>query len=74
MFQDFGLDHAAGGGFLVGMLTGFLFASVIFAVVASAINTIIVCYCEAPAEFERNYPQLSAEMRSSWMLAWPDLF
>lgn len=74
MFAAFGLDNAAGAAFAIGFLTGLAFASVIFAVVASAINTVIVCYCEAPAELERNYPYLSANMRSSWTQAWPDLF
>jgi hypothetical protein len=41
-------------------------------VVASAVNTVIVCFAEAPREFEENHPQLSMEMRSAWRQAWPD--
>jgi hypothetical protein len=74
MFVDFGINDAAGAAFGIGFLVGFSFASVIFAVVASAINTVIVCYCEAPAELDRHYPDLSANMRASWTQAWPELF
>lgn len=74
MFIDFGITDAGGVAFGIGFLVGFAFASVIFAVVASAINTVIVCYCEAPAELERHYPDLSANMRNSWTQAWPELF
>lgn len=41
-------------------------------VVGSAVNTVIVCFAEAPAELELNHPQLSMEMRSAWRQAWPD--
>jgi hypothetical protein len=74
MLADFGVEHAGGPGFLIGLLTGFLFATVLFSVIGSAVNTIIVCYAEAPAEFEQNHPRLSAEMRAAWTAAWPDLF
>jgi hypothetical protein len=74
MFADYGIEDAAGAGFGLGFLVGLVFSLVIFAVVASAINTVIVCYCEAPAELERHYPDLSANMRDSWTQAWPGLF
>ena len=57
----------------VGCIVGFVFSSILLSVVASAINTIIVCYAEAPAEFQANHPQLSAEMREAWVEAWPNL-
>lgn len=41
-------------------------------VVASAVNTIIVCFAEAPAEFDVNHPHLSMDMRSAWRQAWPN--
>ena len=40
-------------------------------VVGSAVNTVIVCFAEAPAEFEANHPELSREMRMTWRQAWP---
>mmetsp|Transcript_22250 Transcript_22250/g.52364 ORF Transcript_22250/g.52364 Transcript_22250/m.52364 type:complete len:498 (+) Transcript_22250:81-1574(+) len=60
-------------GFFVGMVAGFVFTSILMSVVGSANNTVIVCFAESPAEFEANHPQLSAEMRSAWVQAWPEL-
>jgi len=40
-------------------------------VVGSAVNTVIVCFAEAPNEFQRNHPELSEEMRATWRQAWP---
>lgn len=68
-----GVDNAGMIAFGVGFLMGYLFGSIGLGVVASATNTVIVCYCEAPAEFQSNHPQLSAEMRAAWTSAWPDL-
>jgi hypothetical protein len=55
----------------LGLLVGFLFASIMMSVVGSAVNTVIVCFAEAPAEFQSNHPQLSEEMRAAWRQAWP---
>jgi large-conductance mechanosensitive channel len=57
----------------IGLIVGFVFCSILMSVVGSAVNTVIVCYAESPAEFEANHPQLSAEMRSAWIQAWPGL-
>jgi len=43
-------------------------------VVASAVNTVIVLFAEAPADFEQNYPELSNKMRSAYAAAYPDVF
>jgi hypothetical protein len=43
----------------------------LMSVVGSAVNTVIVCFAESPAEFEQNHPHLSAEMRGAWRQAWP---
>jgi hypothetical protein len=43
MFVSLGYEEAHGPAFFVGLLVGFLFASVILSVVGSAINTVIVC-------------------------------
>ena len=69
-----GVENEPGmAAFGIGFLMGFLFASVLLSVVGSAVNTVIVCYCEAPAEFQANHPQLSSEMRAAWTGAWPEL-
>lgn len=57
----------------IGLIVGFAFSSILLSVVGSAVNTVIVCYAEAPREFEINHPQLSSEMRAAWMQAWPGL-
>jgi large-conductance mechanosensitive channel len=59
--------------FSIGLIVGFVFSSILMSVVGSAVNTVIVCYAESPAEFQANHPQLSAEMRAAWILAWPGL-
>jgi len=55
-----------------GLVVGFLLASILMGVIESAVNTIIVCFAESPAEFERNHPILSMEMRGAWRMAYPD--
>ncbi len=54
-------------------LVGYMFATIFMSIVASAVNTVIVCFAEAPAEFETNHPALSAQMRAAWTQAWPEL-
>ncbi len=56
----------------VGFLVGVVLASILMSVVASAVNTVIVCFAEAPREFEVNHPQLSMDMRNAWRAAWPN--
>ena len=34
-------------------------------VIESAINTVLVCFAEAPEEFEENHPEHSQEMREA---------
>jgi len=68
-----GVEEPGMMAFGMGFLMGYLFASIALGVVASAVNTVIVCYCEAPAEFQQNHPQLSNEMRTAWTSAWPEL-
>ena len=58
----------------VGMMIGFVMCNTLFSLISSAVNTVIVCYAEAPREFEQNYPQLSEQMRVSWRQAYPQEF
>ena len=60
--------------FVLGFLFGFALSATLFSVVSSAVNTVIVCYAEAPAEFQQNHPRLSEEMRAAWRQAWPNDF
>lgn len=66
-----------GGGaipFGIGFLVGAILSLTLFSVVSSAVNTVIVCYAEAPSEFQSNHPRLSDHMRDSWRQAWPSEF
>jgi uncharacterized protein YacL len=75
MFSGIGYDQNGGTvGFIIGLLVGYLFSSIMMAVVGSGVSTAIVCFAEAPAEFEANHPELSLEMRSAWQQAWPTEF
>ena len=60
--------------FLIGCMVGYAISATLFSVVSSATNTVIVCYAEAPNEFQANHPELSNRMRDSWRQAWPNEF
>jgi len=74
LFADLGEDNASFAvAFFASFLVGVVFSSILMSVVQSAVNTVIVCFAESPAEFERNHPVLSLEMRSKWREALPEL-
>ena len=62
---------ASAAAFFLGFIIGAVLTSTLMTLVSSAVNTVIVCYAEAPREFEMNHPQLSGEMRAAWKQAWP---
>jgi len=66
-------DDTAQAGFFIGLVVGFVFCSILMNVVGGAVNTVIVCYAESPAEFQANHPQLANEMRDAYMQAYPEL-
>jgi len=72
--SDEGVEEAALVAFFCGFILSFMCASTALGIIGGAVNTVIVLYCEAPAEFERNHPELSGEMRGAWAAAWPDHF
>ena len=43
-------------------------------VVSSAVDTVIVCFAEAPNEFRSNYPLLSDQMVRAWRRTYPQEF
>jgi Plasma-membrane choline transporter len=73
-----GALHGSGAmlssGFGIGFLVGYAVCAVLFSVVSSAVNAVIVCYAEAPNDFQRNHLELSKQMRNAWRLAWPNDF
>ena len=65
---------ASAAAFFVGFVTGAVLTITLLTLVSSAVNTVIVCYAEAPREFEINHPKLSHDMRTAWRLTWPEEF
>ena len=57
--------------FRIGLGVGLVLTSVLFAIISSSVNAVIVCFAGSPLEFEQNHPDLSAEMRSAWGEVWP---
>ena len=55
----------------LGFLVGIILCSILMSVIGSAVNTVIVCFAEGPAEFQRNHPTLSQKMRAAWLGAYP---
>ena len=50
---------------------GLVVTSVLFGIISSSVNVIIVCFASSPVDFEANHPKLSQEMRSAWREVWP---
>jgi hypothetical protein len=69
-----GMDLAIAIPFCIGFVIGLALCSTLFSVVSSAVNTVVVCYAEAPNEFQANHPLLSENMRDAWRKAWPSEF
>lgn len=65
---------ASAAAFLIGFVVGMVLTSTLLTLVSSAVNTVIVCYAEAPGEFQQNHPKLSEDMRATWRQAWPSEF
>ena len=53
--------------FLVGSVIGYVLSNILLlGVVASAVNTVLVCFAAGPFDFEKNHSRLSREMREVW--------
>jgi len=72
----FGDDmEGAGAGwaaFFVGVIIGLFVSSVMMNVIKGAVNTVVVCFADAPAKLEANHPQLTYDMAVSWVSVFPD--
>lgn len=68
-------DNAGGDSrviaFIFGFIIGFIISSVALSTIGSAVNAVIVLFAEAPADFQRNYPELSNRMRTVWSQIYP---
>eukprot|EP00566_Odontella_aurita_P000653 CAMPEP_0113560250 /NCGR_PEP_ID=MMETSP0015_2-20120614/19329_1 /TAXON_ID=2838 /ORGANISM="Odontella" /LENGTH=546 /DNA_ID=CAMNT_0000461939 /DNA_START=158 /DNA_END=1800 /DNA_ORIENTATION=+ /assembly_acc=CAM_ASM_000160 len=58
--------------FVLGLIIGLVLTSIMMSVVGSGVNAVLVCFAEAPAEFQQNHPELSERMRETWLAAFPD--
>jgi len=54
-----------------GLGLGFYLALTFANVLVSAVNTIIVCFAEAPQDLQRNHGALSRQMREAWNKVYP---
>jgi hypothetical protein len=70
LFDEAGGDSKAVA-FLLGFIVGLAISSVLLSTVGSGVNAVIVLFAEAPADFERNHPQLSQRMRTTWNQVYP---
>jgi len=57
---------------MLGFIAGLVLSSILMSTIASAVNTVIVCFAEGPAEFEANHPELSRRMRETWLEFYPN--
>ena len=58
----------------VGVVFGIVLASITLTVVDGAVKTSIVCFAEAPREFEVNHPELYHTMTSAYEERYPTVF
>lgn len=65
------LDDPITVAFAVGVVNGIVLTSVLFSVISSAVNAVIVCFATSPVDFDQNHPQLSDDMRNAWREVWP---
>lgn len=65
---------ASSAAFLIGFTTGVVLTNTLLSLVSAAVNTVIVCYADAPSEFRVNHPKLSDDMQEGWATAWPEQF
>jgi hypothetical protein len=67
-------EDSDGTVFFICFLIGVSMAIILMGVVLSAVDTVIVSFAEAPAEFEMNHPALYQNMVEKWRVAYPNEF
>lgn len=58
--------------FFLGFFIGLLMANITLGVVDSAVETVIVCWAEAPADLETNHPEQFSKMKETWEEHYPE--
>jgi hypothetical protein len=54
-----------------GLCTGLVVTGVLFGIISSSVNAVIVLFAGSPIDFEKNHPELSHDLRSAWREVWP---
>jgi len=57
--------------FLIGYTIGLVLSSILFGIISSSVNAVIILFAGNPVEFEENHPELSHEMREAWKEVFP---
>ncbi|CAJ1931802.1 unnamed protein product [Cylindrotheca closterium] len=57
--------------FILGFILGTAITAILLSTMASGVNAVIVMFADAPAELERNYPEISMKMREKWNEVYP---
>jgi len=57
--------------FLISYVIGFSLAFILMGVVMSGVDSVIVCFAEAPGEFETHHPALFRNMVEAWRQVYP---
>ena len=57
--------------FSVGLVIGSVLCNILLSIIASAVDTVVVCFAEAPLEFRHSYPELSENMEQAWRQIFP---
>jgi hypothetical protein len=56
------------------LVAGWIFSALVFRVILSSIDTILVLFAEAPNEFHANHPAIARDMQYAWTQTFPDIF
>jgi hypothetical protein len=62
-----------GFGFFIGFVIGIVLSGLFMGLLSSAVDSVIVCFAEAPHEFNESHPEHAQEMHRTWKDAWPDI-
>lgn len=65
------LDEPGVVSFWLGMVNGLVMTSVLFGVISSSVNAVLVCFAVKPVDFDTHHPELSDDMRNAWREVWP---
>eukprot|EP00558_Chaetoceros_sp_UNC1202_P000109 CAMPEP_0197260854 /NCGR_PEP_ID=MMETSP1429-20130617/84247_1 /TAXON_ID=49237 /ORGANISM="Chaetoceros sp., Strain UNC1202" /LENGTH=400 /DNA_ID=CAMNT_0042725103 /DNA_START=10 /DNA_END=1212 /DNA_ORIENTATION=+ len=57
--------------FSIGFVVGLVLSNMLFSVITSSANAVVVCFAGSPVEFQRNHPECSHVMREAWRKSWP---